>query len=160
MRLLLPESREEGVPFGRAPGGVDGEHALQGKPDLFRVREDLLFQLPFFQGGELVEERHDKGRGQDLHDERERDDGRPGIDPGQIPPVFEQSQESDQQRDAQNDRHGQAFQEIEDERARRGAVEAILLFNDEHPPDLKWKVEETLGHGKDQQEDQSGPNGA
>ena len=72
---------------------------------------------PSASGRELVEQRHDDRRGEDLHEEREGDHGHPGVDPGEPARVCEQGQEAGHERQADDGPDRQPFQQVEDEGA-------------------------------------------
>ena len=108
----------------------------------------------------LVEERHDQHRCHELDDQQKHHHRTPGIEPRQRSHGLEKPQNRGENTASDQHRQQDAFELVEDKRARRGFVEAVFLLDDERPVNRERQVKQFVQQRADAEEDQSGENHA
>ena len=105
-------------------------------------------QVAAVEGRELVEERHDPGRRDELDGEHERGGGDPAPEPRQWPGPLEEREDDGQQRAAEQGGEHQALQGVGDERSHGRAVEAVAGLDDEGRVRAEGQAEHDRGESE------------
>jgi len=98
---------------------------------------------------ELVEQRHDPCRGNELHHQGVGGHGCPAIEPGMCARVLQEQQEAGEERTTKQHRQSKFLEEVQREGVLCGSVEAESLLNYEGGVNAEWQAEQGIGQRQD-----------
>ena len=129
--LVFTKPREKGIGLARPLGTVHDKDIGQGILDGLGVSKDALPELAFFQGGKLVEERHNPGGGDKLDEQHVKRHHCPAKEPGFFPGIFKKRQNARQEGRAQENRQDKALEKIHHVGPEGGFVESKAFLDHE-----------------------------